>query len=106
MDYATTLNNFGSCLFSIGKKSDARVNFELSWRIVCNSLGHRSPRALTIWKNLDKTRRFHATHGTDVLKKIRPDAPMLLRNGNFTIMALPPVNKPKRIIKEKKKKLI
>ncbi len=67
-------------------------------------LGHRSPRTIAVWKNLDKSRRCHVAHRTptelgETISR-RPDADQLLVGGVFTIKAIPPPEDKKK----KKKK--
>ena len=92
-DTATSWNNQACCLFALNVKSEARALFEKSWSQICKTLGHRHPRSLATWKNLEKARRnqrsmsrkdFGATLTT------REDADRLLLGGEFTINAIPP----------------
>ena len=63
-------------------------------------LGHRAPRSVTAWKNLEKARRSHAPlHSKKDLSEsmaMRPDADRLLLGGTFTIQALPPIDDKKK----------
>jgi hypothetical protein len=84
------------------------VRFEKSWNCISKTLGHRAPRAVTAWKNLEKARRAHAPiHNRKDLKEsleMRPDADRLLFGGTFTIQALPPIEAKKKKGGGKKKK--
>ena len=92
-DTATSWNNQACCLFALNIRGEARAFFEKSWSQLCKTLGHRHPRSLATWKNLEKARRnqrsmtrkdFGATLST------REDADRLLLGGEFTINAIPP----------------
>lgn len=93
-DTAAAWNNEASCLYCLDKRGEARFRFEKAWHAASRSLGHRAPRAVTAWKNLEKARRAHAPiHNQRDLKEsmdMRPDADRLLMGGTFTIQALPP----------------
>jgi len=93
-DTATAYNNEACCLFCLDKRGEARVRFEKAWHRISHALGHRAPRAVTAWKNLEKARRAHAPiHNKKDLKEsmeMRPDADRLLFGGSFTIQALAP----------------
>lgn len=93
-DTATAWNNEACCLYCLDKRGEARVRFEKAWNTISRALGHRAPRAVTAWKNLEKARRSHAPiHNKKDLKEsmeLRPDADRLLLGGTFTIQALPP----------------
>ena len=77
-----------------------------------NILGHRHPRTVATWRNLDKARRSQASlRGTDFQQTVnmRSDHEKLLLGGTFSINAYgPPVVKrtrtrsAKRTKKEKK----
>lgn len=75
-----------------------------------HTLGHRAPRTVTAWKNLEKARRSHAPIKThrDMKESLnmRADADRLLIGGTFTIQALPPPEnaKKKKGVKKGKKK--
>lgn len=103
-DTATAHNNEACCLFCLDKRGEARLRFEKAWNTISKCLGHRSPRAITAWKNLEKARRAHAPiKNKEDLKEsmsMRPDADRLLMGGTFTIQALPP---PEGGKKKKKK---
>ena len=77
------------------KRGEARLRFEKAWTIICKCLGHRSPRAVTAWKNLEKARRAHAPlkNSSDMKDSIdmRPDADRLLIGGNFNIQCEAPI---------------
>jgi hypothetical protein len=94
-DTATAWNNESSCLFCLFKRGEARAGFEKAWSTISKVLGHRAPRAITAWKNLEKSRRSSshsastnnaATRAASV--QIRPDADRLILGGTFTIQAL------------------
>jgi hypothetical protein len=76
------------------------VRFEKAWNNISRVLGHRAPRAVTAWKNLEKARRAHAPiHNKKDLSEsmqMRPDADRLLFGGTFTIQALPPLEDKKK----------
>lgn len=94
VDTATSWNNEACCLFCLNKRGEARVRFEKGWNTISKSVGHRAPRAVTAWKNLEKARRAHAPlrNLKDLNESVgmRPDADRLLLGGSFTIQALPP----------------
>ena len=81
-DTATAWNNEASCLYCINKRGESRIKFEKAWNLMCKSLGHRHPRSVTIWKNLDKARRSQAAVSNksdmDQSVKLRPDAEFLI----------------------------
>ena len=92
-DTATSWNNQACCLFALDVRGEARALLENSWSQLCKTLGHRHPRSLATWKNLEKARRnqrsmtrkdFGATLST------RDDVDRLLLGGEFTINAIPP----------------
>jgi hypothetical protein len=93
-DTATALNNVACSLYCLAKRSEARIRFEKAWDVMTRTLGHRAPRCITIWKNLEKARRAQATlqNKKDMREsvKLRPDADRLIMGGTFTIQALPP----------------
>lgn len=72
---------------------------------MCNTLGHRAPRSLVVWKNLEKSRRSQTSHRTlnELTETVsrRDDAEHLLMGGSFVVKALPP---PDEGGKKKKKK--
>ena len=89
-DTATAWNNEGACLHALNKRRDARVRLEKSWNVVCKVLGHRAPRCIAIWKNLEKSRRANSTLTHEALKEtidIRADASRLLVGGTFYVNA-------------------
>lgn len=94
-DTATAWNNEACCLYCLQKKGEARVRFERSWTTLSNTVGHRSPRAVTVWKNLEKARRSNAalSNRNDIAESIsmRVDAEKLILGGSFTIQGLPPI---------------
>ena len=65
---------------------------------MCKVLGHRAPRSVTSWKNLEKARRAHAAiKDTAATVAMRPDINNLLTGGNIVINALgPPVEGGKK----------
>lgn len=109
-DAATAWNNEAACLYCLSKRGDARVLFEKCWNVLCKALGHRHPRCVTVWKNLDKARRSQATMSSKQSMaesiKLRTDAELLIP-GNFTSTAVIPdsdVAHKKKKGKKKKKK--
>lgn len=93
-DTATAWNNEAACLYCINKRGEARIKFEQSWNVLCKVLGHRHPRSVAVWKNLDKARRSQAAVSSskadmDASVKLRPDAEFLIP-GNFTVNASMP----------------
>jgi len=59
-----------------------------------NVLGHRHPRTVIAWRNLDKARRSQASLSHADLKEslsMRPDHDKLLLGGEFTIQANAPL---------------
>ena len=86
-DTATAWNNEACCLYCMNKRGEARIKFEKSWNLLCKILGHRHPRSVTMWKNLDKARRSQAviTNKEDMSEsiKLRPDAEFLLPSKYF-----------------------
>ena len=97
------INNQGACLFSVGRKGESRTYFEKSWAILCEGLGHRAPRAITVWKNLEKSRRFHGGPNT-AFNLPKAEDTFVLIGGNFTIAAIPPPKVTKKVLKKTKKK--
>ena len=92
-DTATAVNNEGCALFALGNRSAARIRFEQSWGVICKVLGHRHPRAVAVWKNLERGRRSQASLKRGDLQEsvdLRSDADKLLYNGQHTIKAIPP----------------
>jgi len=92
-DTCTAVNNEGCALFAMGNRSAARIRFERAWNGMCKSLGHRHPRCVATWKNLERGKRAQATLRRSDLDEsiaLRPDADKLLMNGEYTIKALPP----------------
>jgi len=101
-DTATAWNNEGACLYCLNKRRESRIKFEKSWSVLCDVLGHRSPRAVVVWKNLEKARRANASLASKDLNEsaaLRPDADRLLLGGSFLIKAIAPAES-----KGKKKK--
>ena len=98
-DTATALNNEGCCLYGMVHRGEARLRFEKAWMVDCKVLGHRAPRTVLIWQNLDKARRSVVAADpksqTEEMKErvnMRSDADMLLIGGKFTIKAMAPPN--------------
>ena len=108
-DTATAWNNEGACLYCLNKRKESRIKFEKSWSILCDVLGHRAPRAVVVWKNLEKARRANASLTRKDLSEsasLRPDADRLLLGGSFLIKAIAPAEskgKKKKGGKKKKK---
>jgi hypothetical protein len=108
-DTASAANNEACCLFCLHRKGEARVRFERSWNILCNTLGHRSPRAIAVWKNLEKARRSHGAMMTNMKNikdsvELRADADKLLYGSEFFIKASIQVEGKKKKGKKGKKK--
>lgn len=100
-DTATALNNEAASLYCLSRRAEARLRFEKSWNVLTKVLGHRAPRAITVWKNLEKARRAQgslATNKKDMKETLamRPDADRLIMGGTFTIQALPPPEAKKK----------
>ena len=94
-DTATAENNEGCALFALNDRSASRIRFEHSWSVMCKILGHRHPRCVAIWKNLERSRRAQTTlRRRDMIESIalRDDSDMILAatEGNYTIKAFPP----------------
>ena len=98
-DTATAWNNEACSLYCINKRRESRVRFEKAWNVTCKVLGHRAPRAIAMWKNLEKARRAHASiqNKKDLSASIgmRDDADRLLtgHGGEFIINAIAPEEK-------------
>jgi hypothetical protein len=74
---------------------------------MCKILGHRHPRAIATWKNLEKARRFQRSMSKkdfNEILHIREDSSRLLLGGEFVINALPPPSDVKGKKKGKKGK--
>ena len=78
-------------------------------------LGHRAPRSIMMWQNLEKARRSNAAGAENRTQKeemkervcMRPDSEKLLVGGIFSIKAVAPptkLKKGKKKIGGKKKK--
>ena len=89
-DTATAWNNEAACMFCINKKGEARQRFEKSWATMCKVLGHRAPRSVTTWKNLEKARRAHSSMKSNESIQMRPDVDRLILGGSFLIDAKAP----------------
>lgn len=70
-------------------------------------LGHRAPRAIVMWRNLEKARRSgvaaeNKTQRDEMAERVhmRPDSEKLLTGGSFAIKAIA----PNKIKKGKKKR--
>lgn len=66
-------------------------------------LGHRAPRAIVMWRNLEKARRCGAAAESKTLRdemseriRMRPESDKLLMGGAFAIKAAAPVVKIKK----------
>ena len=105
-DTATAWNNEACSLYCINKRRESRVRFEKAWNVTCKVLGHRAPRAIAMWKNLEKARRAHASiqnkKDLDASIGLRDDADRLLTGGEFIINAIPPEEKGGKKKKGKK----
>ena len=79
-------------MYCMGKRAEARLRFEKGWGTMCKILGHRAPRSVTGWKNLEKSRRSASTlKGSADGIALRPDIDRLVLGGTFMIQALAPV---------------
>lgn len=78
-------------------------------------LGHRAPRSIMMWQNLEKARRSNAAGAENRTQReemkdrvcMRPDSEKLLMGGTFSIKAVAPPTKvkgKKKIAGKKKKK--
>jgi hypothetical protein len=98
-DTATAWNNEGCCLFCLHHKGESRLRFEKAWGVMCKVLGHRAPRAVAVWKNLEKARRAGSIGKGQVaeMSALRPDVSKLIVGGSFQIQAVgPPVEGKKK----------
>jgi hypothetical protein len=81
--------------------------FEKCWNTLSRTIGHRAPRTIAVWKNLEKARRSHAPlrSKSDFKSSLemRSDVDRLLIGGTFTIQALAPPDGGKKKKKKKKK---
>jgi hypothetical protein len=108
-DTASALNNEACALYALNEKSGSRIRFEKAWQVLCDALGHRHPRAVTVFRNVERARRVHATLNKQDLTEgiaLREDADRLIMGGQFTVVANgPPVaTKKKKGGKKKGKK--
>lgn len=121
VDTTIVLNNFGSVLYCMNFKKDSRLYFEKSWKILTNLLGYRDTRCISIWKNLEKSRKIGGTNNQfsstssninnistkksylDESIHLREDFDKLILGGEFVINAIGPAENNK---KKKKKKLL
>ena len=93
-DTATAWNNEGCCLFCLQRKGESRLRFEKAWGVMCKVLGHRAPRSVAVWKNLEKARRSGSSAKGQMseIVSLRPDISKLIIGGTFQINAVgPPV---------------
>lgn len=127
VDTTIVVNNYGSVLYCMNFKKDSRLYFEKSWKVLTNLLGYRDTRCISIWKNLEKSRKigglnnsFSASGGNDQRSfnnkknyydesiQLREDADKLILGGEFVINAIGPVEnkkkKKKKLLGKKKKK--
>lgn len=108
VDTAAAQNNEACSLYCLNKKGESRIRFEKAWNALTKALGHRAPRAVTVWKNLEKARRSHLPlqNKKDMKESIemRPDSDRLIMGGNFTIQALAPIESKKKKTSSSKKK--
>ena len=92
-DTATAWNNEASCLYCLNKRGEARVKFEKAWNGLCKVLGHRHPRCVSVWKNLDKARRAQATvsdkQAMNESIRLRADSDFLLPGPIVSTAVLP-----------------
>ena len=90
-DTATAWNNEGAAMFCLARRAEARLRFEKGWAVMCNVLGHRAPRSITGWKNLEKSRRASSSlkSSTEGLA-MRPDIDRLVLGGTFMVQATVP----------------
>ena len=98
-DTATAWNNEGCCLFCLQQKGESRVRLEKAWGVMCKVLGHRAPRSVVVWKNLEKARRAGSIGKGQVseMSGLRPDVDKLIIGGTFQINAIgPPVESKKK----------
>lgn len=97
-DTATAWNNEGCCLFCLRCKGDSRLKFEKAWAVMCKVLGHRAPRSVAIWKNLEKARRAGSLgkQNASEMSSLRPDAGRLIMGGTFQINAIGPPTTEKK----------
>lgn len=105
-DTATAWNNLACCLYCTGRAGDARVRFERAYNTLSKVLGQRHPRAVVAWRNLDKSKRSHASVvGCDYkeLIQMREDQGKIIV-GSFTIAAKMPLLAKKAKLKSGGKK--
>jgi len=98
-DTATAWNNEGCCLYCLYQKGESRIRFEKAWGVMCKVLGHRAPRSVAVWKNLEKARRAGSIGKGQVAEilSLRPDVSKLIIGGSFQIQAIgPPVEGKKK----------
>jgi len=107
-DTGTAWNNEAASMYCLGRRAESRLRFEKGWAIMCKVLGHRAPRSVTAWKNLEKSRRAAATIKSSVEGiSMRPDIDRLVLGGTFMVQATVPsvaTGKKKGGGKGKKKK--
>ena len=91
-DTATAWNNEAACMYCLGKRSESRLRFEKAWTVMCKILGHRAPRSVTAWKNLERSRRAAAAGVTTAeTLAMRPDIDRLVLGGKFMVTATVPL---------------
>lgn len=95
-DTATAWNNEGCCLFCLQLKGEARLRFEKSWAVMCKVLGHRAPRSVAIWKNLEKARRAGALGKGNTTSELATMHARLILGGRFQINAIGPPEEGKK----------
>ena len=104
-DTTTAVNNEGCCYYCLGRRSEARVRFERSWNVFCDKLGHRHPRSIAAWKNLEKSRKSQSSLNAKDMSEslsLRSDSDRLLIGSMFAINAIPPMNGRQKTGKLKK----
>lgn len=99
VDTCTAVNNEGCALFAMGSRSAARLRFERTWNAMCKTLGHRHPRCIASWKNLERCKRITSSLRKSELHEsvgLRADADHLLYGENHKINAIPPPEAAKK----------
>ena len=89
-DTATAWNNEGSCMYCLGRRAESRLRFEKGWAVMCKVLGHRAPRSVTAWRNLEKSRRATTSNKSAESLSLRPDIDRLVLGGTFMVNATLP----------------
>jgi tetratricopeptide (TPR) repeat protein len=104
-DTATAWNNEAASMFCLGRRAESRLRFEKGWAVMCKVLGHRAPRSVTTWKNLEKSRRAAAASKSSAEgMAMRPDIDRLVLGGTFMVQATVPVESTGKKKKGGKKK--